>query len=143
MVYVLHHKLYLKNKPTVAPVVQGGTTLDQGTNPKAMNVDKGKAQYEQIRRNIIKTLAIVTIFFAILWVPNQSYWFLVNLVIQLPVNGPAYHLSVVFVYINCIINPFIYGAKYKEFQKAVLKIFCPKRQRAIEISSNQSDQTKT
>ena len=38
-------------------------------------------------------------------------------------NSTFYQFTVVMVFINCTINPFIYLAKYQDFQTA-LKSFC-------------------
>ena len=61
-----------------------------------------------------------------------------NIGFQADWNSTFYQFTVVMVFINCTINPFIYLAKYQDFQTA-LKSFCECRKladgRDTELSS--------
>ncbi len=77
------------------------------------------------RRNIIKTLAIVSLCFVLCWVCNQMFFLLYALGYPSDFTSEFYHFSIVAMFLNCCINPFIYVAKYRDFQ-AGLKLLCSK-----------------
>lgn len=76
-------------------------------------------QQQRIRRNLIKTLITVAVAYVLCVSWNQTYFYLVNLGVSLPYNTPFYHFTVYALFTNCIINPFIYTARYREFRKSV------------------------
>ena len=61
--------------------------------------------------------------FVACWSLSQISYFL-NLidVIKMDFAGWYYHFSVVLVQLNSCINPFIYAAKYRDFQTGVKKM---------------------
>ena len=68
------------------------------------------------RKNIIKTLVIVSICFILCWTSNEFFILLYFLGHPTDFSGSFYHFTVVAVFTNCCVNPFIYAAKYEEFQ---------------------------
>ncbi|KAK2154720.1 hypothetical protein LSH36_259g01011 [Paralvinella palmiformis] len=77
------------------------------------------------RKNILKTLSIVAFFFAFCWSWNQTYFLMFNLGYELvDFTSPFYNFTVVMVFLNCCLNPFIYIAKYEEFQKTMKALIC-------------------
>ncbi len=84
---------------------------------------KNNKNFEVARKNTIVTLFIVSCFFIICWSQNQIIFFMYNLGYNLDLNGTYYHYSVLMIFLNCTVNPFIYLFKYRDFQIA-LKIFC-------------------
>ena len=52
------------------------------------------------RRNVIKTLALVSIAFVVCWTWNQMYFFIFNLGKKLSLSSPFYHFTVITVYVN-------------------------------------------
>jgi len=60
----------------------------------------------------------------ICWAPNQITYFINFFGYPVDWAGPWYHFTVVLVSTNSCINPFIYAAKYREFQRAVKRLFC-------------------
>ena len=95
-------------------------------------------KFELARANTIKTLLIVALCFVICWSSNQIYYLMYNLGFNVNWNSPFYKSTVVMAFLNCTINPFIYLAKYQDFQSA-LKSFCGCRKSAdgrdAELSS--------
>ncbi|ELU05601.1 hypothetical protein CAPTEDRAFT_107711 [Capitella teleta] len=76
------------------------------------------------RRNVIKTLLIVTVCFVLCWCPNQAYFLLFNLGYEhVDFNSTFYHFTVIAVFCNCCMNPFIYSIQFEQFQKAAKKLF--------------------
>ena len=95
-------------------------------------------KFKLARSNTIKTLLIVALCFVICWSSNQVYYLMYNIGFQADWNSTFYQFTVVMVFLNCTINPFIYLAKYQDFQTA-LKLFCGCRKSAdgrdTELSS--------
>ncbi|KAK2145689.1 hypothetical protein LSH36_662g01002 [Paralvinella palmiformis] len=94
-------------------------------------------------KNIIKTVFIVSICFLFCWTWNQIYY----LMFHLNHDGAAsfsstfYNFTVVMVFVNCCVNPFVYSAKYKAFQRATKNLFCGTHHRLW--GSNSSEMTPT
>ena len=87
----------------------------------------------QARYNTIKTLFIVVICFFLCWITNQVYFFFMNMgVVKMEFSSDFYHTTVYLVHVNAFINPFIYCFQYKQFQKAMKKMFCPYVRRNID-----------
>ena len=78
---------------------------------------------DRARKNIIKSLLIVTITFAICWTPNQIIYLVSNLGGYVDFSGVLYDISVVMAFCNMCCNPFIYTFQYRKFQKGVMKLF--------------------
>jgi len=67
-------------------------------------------------RNAVVTWLIVCCVFVACWTPNLILFFGNYLGYPLDFGGWPYHVSVVLVFTNSCINPFIYAAKYRKFQ---------------------------
>ncbi|KAK2142138.1 hypothetical protein LSH36_993g00020 [Paralvinella palmiformis] len=79
------------------------------------------------RRNILKTLAIVALTFVFCWTWNQVYFLMFNLGAKvMEFTSVFYNFTVVMVFTNCCLNPFIYIAKYEQFQKTMKALFSKK-----------------
>ncbi len=80
---------------------------------------------EKIGKNVFKTLALVSLTFIICWAPNTIVFalFVTKLNIKI-ITTPFYHFTVYLVFINCCLNPFIYAAQYKDFQRQMKKLLC-------------------
>ena len=75
--------------------------------------------FQTARNNTIKTLLIVAICFVICWSNNQVYYTMYNLGYKVDWNGVYYKFTVLMVFLNCTVNPFIYLVKYKDYQVAL------------------------
>jgi len=61
--------------------------------------------------------------FVVCWSLNEISFFLnVIGVVQMDFAGWYYHFTVVMVLLSSCINPFIYAAKYRDFQAGVRKM---------------------
>lgn len=74
------------------------------------------------RRNIIKTLAMIAVSFVVCWIWNQIIYLLFNLGYPVDFQSNFYHFTVIAVFINCCINPFIYMIKYEQFQRKIFRL---------------------
>jgi len=70
-------------------------------------------------RNALVTTVIVCCGFVVCWSLNAILFFVNFLGHSVDFGGWLYHLSVVLVFTNSCINPFIFAAKYREFQQGV------------------------
>ena len=91
--------------------------------------DTGKDKFELARRNTIKTLLTVGLCFIICWAQNQVRYFLYNCGFDLDFNSTYHQFTVVMVFLNSTVNPFIYLIKYRDYQEALKKfLHCGKNQ---------------
>ena len=74
------------------------------------------------RKNILKTLAMVAFTFVFCWSWNQVYFLMFNLGLSIDLTSIFYNFTVVMVFMNCCINPFIYITKYEQFQKTMKRL---------------------
>ena len=111
------------------------------SNLSGMKNDK----FELARTNTIKTLLLVALYFIICWSNNQVYYLMYNLGFNVDWNSSFYQSTVVMAFLNCTINPFIYLAKYQDFQTA-LKLFFGCRKSGIsrntELSSGSTSASR-
>ncbi|XP_077984589.1 histamine H2 receptor-like [Glandiceps talaboti] len=92
---------------------------ENGENSKAGSMMRA-------RKNVLKMLFIVFLAYAICWGPNQFLFLAQNLGAEIDFRSFFYHFTVLWGFLNTSINPFIYALKYKQFQKGVRLVFCPK-----------------
>ena len=86
-------------------------------------------------RNAMVTSLIICCGFIACWSLNEITYFLsIIRVYQIDFSGWFYHFTAVLVYLNSCINPFIYAAKYREFQTGVRRMLQKIRSRA-QVSS--------
>ncbi|XP_006814813.1 galanin receptor 2b-like [Saccoglossus kowalevskii] len=75
------------------------------------------------RKNVTKTMLIVSVTFIICWSPMSISFFVYNLGGPLDYDAFYYWIMVVMVFFNMCINPFIYAIKYKQFRDGVRTVF--------------------
>ena len=80
-----------------------------------------KKRNEITRMNVIKTFAVVTACFFLCWTPHKIFMITYEFGI-VSSFGNVYQVTVLLVFVNCCINPFIYIAKLDAFKKAVLML---------------------
>lgn len=78
-------------------------------------------------RNILKTLAMVTLIFVACWTLNNVVFLLYIMGEIESLASTVYHVSVYLVFLNCCLNPIIYSAQYKDFQVQIKKAFCSRK----------------
>nr|XP_054772826.1 galanin receptor 2b-like [Lytechinus pictus] len=114
-------------------------------NPRSTSESKtrkaGRVDHRRTaRRNIIKVMLTVSLFFIICWTPNQVLYTAFCFGYNLDFNGFLYTFSVFIAFGNMWINPFIYSFQYRRFQKGLKKVFCKKRRsnRPMAVSNTLS-----
>ena len=76
------------------------------------------------RKNTIKTFLLVGLCFIICWIQNQVYYLIFNLGYDVNWNSPYYQYTILMIFLNCTVNPFIYLIKYEDYQKALRSFVC-------------------
>ena len=109
--------------------------------------DKHKDKFQLARRNIIKTLLIVGCCFIICWSQNQVLFLMSNCGYQMDWNSAYLHYTILMVFLNSTVNPFIYLVNYRDYQSALKKFLYCNYSGSNEIqhgsSSSLSNSTQT
>ncbi len=76
-------------------------------------------------RNVLKTLAIVTLTFMFCWLPNSTLYllYLIGVLDASIFSHPFYQFTEYLLFCNSSINPIIYTAQYKDFQDQIKRVF--------------------
>lgn len=95
---------------------------------------------ERIKRNLIKALVTVCVAYILCVGWNQTYFFLINLNVKLPFGTPFYYFTVYALFLNCLINPIIYTANYREFQNAAKDLLHRLHPNTAPVAATSTDQ---
>ena len=79
-------------------------------------------KFQTAKKNTVETFLLVTICFVICWSNNQINYLMYNLGYHINFNSVYFKLTILMVFFNCTINPFIYLIKYQDY-KVALKAF--------------------
>jgi hypothetical protein len=78
--------------------------------------------YSKAKRNVLKTLVIVCCGFILCSTSNQFFILLYFLGRDTDFTSWFYHFTVIAVFFNCCLNPFIYCLKYNEFRVGMRRL---------------------
>ncbi|XP_071792298.1 tachykinin-like peptides receptor 86C [Asterias amurensis] len=79
------------------------------------------------RKKVVQVLFTVVMAFLVLWTPNQVVYLFENLTFPiLETDHILYALFRLMAFSNSVVNPFIYGFKYKQFRKGFRVVVCGK-----------------
>ena len=89
-----------------------------------------QAQSMKIQNNVIKTMILVSSFFAIAWLPYNTYSLLIStlLVPSLSYVDSAFYATTFIALIYTCTNPFIYATKFDPVREVLLKMIPCKKQ---------------
>ena len=82
----------------------------------------GSSVAQKAGRNAAITSLMVCCGFVVCWSPNQILFFLSQVGYAVDFGGWFYHFTVTLVATNSCVNPFIYAAKYREFQQGIRRL---------------------
>ena len=131
IVWVLTRRINTNLVINKSPMDSSKNVSDPADDVKTVKqaTDTGKEKFQLARRNTIKTLLIVGLCFIICWSQNQIIYFMHNCGYEVNFNTTYFQSTVVMVFLNCIVNPFIYLIKYRDYQEALRYFFhCIKEQ---------------
>jgi len=89
-----------------------------------------QAQSHKIQTNVIKTMILVSAFYAIAWLPYNIYYLLVStqLVPTLTFFDSGYYVATFLAFFYTSANPFIYATKFNPVRKILRKMIpCKKK----------------
>ena len=93
--------------------------------------------------NLTKTCVIIVAAFICCWGPSQAFWMLYNLGLDISMKDDGHMATLLMIYLNCSVNPFIYTFSFGEFQKGMRRLFhccsCIKKRAGDQASSIGSD----
>ena len=98
--------------------------------------DKNTDKFELARTNTIKTLLIVGCCYIVCWSPNQFLYLVYNFGYEIDWNSTFFHFTVVMIFANSMVNPFIYVFKYRDYQIAMKKCLLCKGQGGHELNTS-------
>jgi len=79
------------------------------------------AQLKQIQTDVIKTMLLVSVLFAITWAPANIFMFL-NHVANVHPSKNAFYVIVFVSYLYLCINPFIYATKFEPVKHVLVRL---------------------
>ena len=82
----------------------------------------GQTQSSHIESNVIKTMILVSAFFAISQLLNYILYFMGNMNPNLALPEGAYYTSVFLAFLYISVNPFIYAVKFDPVKQALLRL---------------------
>ena len=95
--------------------------IGNNTSESKSNLDD---KFQLARKNTIKTFLLVGLCFIICWIQNQVYYLIFNLGYHVDWNSTYYKYTILMIFLNCTVNPFIYLIKYDDYQKALRNFVC-------------------
>lgn len=101
-------------------------------------IDPAMNTFQQAKRNTLITFAIVAFCFVLCWSPNQILYLMYNLGYSLDFSSAYFNFTVLMVFLNCTINPFVYLFKYRDFQVALREVIncCLRRNTGHQTNSS-------
>ena len=87
------------------------------------NPNEATSQKARARRNVLKTLITIVLCYIMCNSWNQFLFLSFNFGYHLDYKSTFYNFTVIAMFTNSCINPFIYALKYEIFQKEFRKIF--------------------
>ena len=99
------------------------TAMDNSDRGKDTDTRSTKGKFQLARKNTIKTVLIIGLCFIICWSQNQVIYFMYNCGYDLKFNSTYFNFTILMVFVNCTVNPFIYLITYKDYQEALKILF--------------------
>ena len=95
--------------------------------------------------SLTKTCIVIVVTFIACWAPNQCFWMLYILGLDISLRHNGTYATLLIAYLNSIVNPFIYTFSFGEFQAAIRGLFGWKciTKKADDHSSSTSTGTAT
>jgi len=99
-----------------------------------------------MQSSVIKTMILVSTFFAITWAPSNIYYFLLNFYSHLNLLESTYYAFLLISFLYICVNPFIYAVKFEPVKRILLGLIPCKKTSvqpddSIENTGTQSEGT--
>jgi len=89
-----------------------------------------QAQSKQIQTNVIKTVIIVSTFYAIAWLPVNVNFLILSTDLAPAAADSSYHVTAFIAFIYTSANPFIYATKFNPVREVLRKMIPCKKNHA-------------
>lgn len=107
-----------------APVQPTGQEANDANLTEGNQARKSKGDsWSRARRNVIYTLSLISLLFALCWSMNQIYYLMMTLGYPPDYTSTFYNITVMAVHLNACVNPFIYITRYDQFKTSALMMF--------------------
>ena len=94
-------------------------------HPEAPNIcHEAMVKKARARRNVLKTLLLVVIGYLLCNTWNQLTYLAFSFGASLDFSSNYYNFTVIAMFANCCINPFLYALQYRPYQNELRKVFC-------------------
>ena len=111
--------------------------IDSNMNTTESNANSYQSVKFQIARtNTIKTFLLISICFVICWISNQVYYLMYNLGYNADLEDTFYKFATLMAFLNCIVNPFVYLFKYRDYHIALKSCFGCLKTDGLEVKSS-------
>jgi len=90
-----------------------------------------QAQSKRVKWNIIKTMIIVSVTFAICWSPMSLLQVYITAVGPQTYAVNAVYPTAALIYLYICVNPFIYGLKHEGVKKELARLFCCRKTNTV------------
>jgi len=91
-----------------------------------------KTQSHQMQTNVIKTMILVSAFFAIASLPTNVYYLLLNIDVNVSLHEGGYYASVFLLFLYSCTNPFIYAIKFDPVKRTLLGLIPCKKTSPVD-----------
>lgn len=96
---------------------------------------KSSAKLNEASVNVLKTMALLSVAYCLCTAPNGIWFLLYEFKVTTSIQTTFYHFTVIAMFCNCCINPFLYSFNYREFQSAAKALLCMKCRKRQGIES--------
>ena len=79
-----------------------------------------QAQLNHIQSSVVKTMIMVSTFYAIAWLPLNVYYILMMFVPGLRFQGALYYVTMFVAFVYTSANPFIYATNFDAVRKVLV-----------------------
>ena len=94
-------------------------------------VDQASERAAHSQLNIFKTLVTISLAFFLCYTPNKVYNALSTVYTDVAFSEPAYYGSVVCVFLNVCLNPFIYATRHEQLKRRMKEMVCGKKSASV------------
>ena len=103
-----------------------------------------QAQAHHIQSNVIKTMILVCVFYAMAWLPMNIYYLMANLGGHLTFLDSGYYVVMFVAFLYVCMNPFIYATKFEPVKKHLRRmLLCQKDDQTSHTHTLQTTATHT
>jgi len=94
-----------------------------------------QAQSNKARNSVVKTMIIVSVFYAILWLPGYRCLFVMILNPHAVALKSFYYAGAFLAYSYMIINPFVYAISFDPVKRVLLEMI-PCKKTSVQVNEN-------